>query len=111
MIVIVCGLADDAVTETEQEAVVPAPASAHEAAGLKVSVGTEDEKVTDPVGGVAAPGLVFVIVAVTVDGCPTRTVPLENAIAAELVRTFAVRFAEAPDAWCVELPEYAALTV
>jgi hypothetical protein len=102
--VMTCGLAEDAVTETEHEAVVPLPIRAQEEAGLNVSVATEELKVTEPVGAVVAPGLVFVIVAVTVDGWPTTTVPLENEIPDEVERMFTVRFAFAADAWCVELP-------
>ncbi len=97
-------LAEDAVTVTEQDAVVPDPASVHVAAGLKLSVATEELKDTDPVGQVVAPGVVSVIVAVTVAGCPTTTVPLENPTVAEVERMFTVRFAPPLEGWWVELP-------
>ena len=107
---ITCGLAEDAVTATEQEAVVPPPpTSGHVELGLNVSVGTDDVKDTDPVGGVAAPAAVFVTVTVTVEGCPTTTEPLENPIDAEVERAFTVRLAPAVEDWCVALAGYVAV--
>ncbi len=93
MIVITWELAEDAVTVTEQDAIVPVPASAHEEAGLNASVAIDEVNDTDPVGAVVAPGAVFVIVAVTVTGWPTTALLLENATAAEVERMFTVRFA------------------
>lgn len=97
-------LAEDAVTATEQDAVVPEPASVHVEAGVNVSVETEDEKDTDPVGGVVAPGAVFVMVAVRVTGCPTSAVPVDEAIEAEVERTLTVSVALALEDLWVELP-------
>ena len=63
---ITCGLAELAVTETEH-AETPAPvAESVQLVGVMVSVGTEEEKETEPVGEAVTPGEVAETVAVTV---------------------------------------------
>ena len=97
---IVCGLAEAAVTETEHDAVAaPEAASAQLAAGLNESVPLDDEKVTFPVGDVATPAVVLTTVAVTVTGTPTGAAPLEKETAVEVVRLLTVSAAPAADPW------------
>ena len=93
------GLAEAAVTETEHVAAVPPPEdSAQLAAGLNVSVGTDELNVTEPVGAIVAPAAVFVTVTVTVEGWPTTTVGLENPMPVEVVSAVTVRLAPPDDA-------------
>ena len=100
-----CALAEDAVTETEQDAVAaPEAASAQLAPGLKASVGTEEEKLTVPVGLVATPADVLTTVAVTVTGCPTAAVELEREAEVEVVRLATVRLAVADVPLWTSLP-------
>jgi hypothetical protein len=96
--VITCGLAEEAVTATEQLAVVgPVETREHIDAGLKVSVMTDEEKLTVPVGVVETPEDVSTTVAVTITGCPTTTVPPGKETEVEVERVFTVRVA-VPDA-------------
>src|SRR5512144_2795734 len=92
-----CGPAEDAVTETEHDAVAaPDPASVQLDAGLlKISVETDEEKLTVPVGPVVTPEDVLTTVAVTVTGSPTSAVPLERETEVEVVRLATVRLAVA----------------
>ncbi len=101
-----CGLAEDAVTVTEHDAVaVPDPASVQLDPGLlKVSVGTDEEKLTVPVGTVVTPGDVLTTVAVTVTGSPTAAVPLEKETEVEVGRLVTVRVAVADAPWWTLLP-------
>lgn len=102
------GLAMDAVTVTEHaEVAVPVAASVQLDPGLlKVSVGTDEEKETVPVGAVAAPGDVLTTVAVTVTGSPTAAEPFEREIdaEAEVGITVTVRLAAADVPWWTALP-------
>jgi hypothetical protein len=100
-----CGLAEDAVTETEQEAVVPPPPTrAQLEAGLNVSVAIEEVNATDPVGAVLAPAAVFVTDTVTVTGCPTTGVAVEEPTVVEVESVLAVRFATALEGWWTKSP-------
>jgi hypothetical protein len=66
--VITCGLAELAVTETEQ-AETPAPvADSVQLLGVMVSVVTEEENETEPVGEAVTPADVAETVAITVTG-------------------------------------------
>ena len=60
---------------------------------LKVSVGTDEEKLTVPVGTVVTPADVLTTVAVTVTGSPTAAAPLEKETAVEVERLATVRVA------------------
>src|SRR5262249_5401127 len=92
--VMVCGLAEAAVTETEHEDDVPEGADSEQLeAGENTSVGTEEVNDTVPVGAVAAPAAVFVTVTVTVEGCPTTTDGFENAMPVEAASAVPVGFA------------------
>src|SRR5512141_3099500 len=106
-----CGLAELAVTETEQ-AETPAPvAESVQLVGAMVSLVTEEEKETEPVGEVVTPGEVAETVAVTVTGWPTTIVPLEEVAAVDVEPVVTVRDAVLDDVLCVVLPEYAPVMV
>src|SRR5215468_1411782 len=99
-----CGLAEAAVTETEQDAVAVPAATSAQLAGLKVSVGMVEEKLTVPVGVVVTPADVLTTVAVTVIACPTLAVELERETDVEVVRLETVRVDEAELPWWTLLP-------
>ena len=102
--VITCGLAELAVTETEQaETPVPAAASA-QLAGVTVSVEMEEENETEPVGDEVTPGDVAETVAVTVTGWPTTGAPSEELTAVDVVPAVTVRVAVPVEVLCVVLP-------
>lgn len=101
---ITCGLAELAVTETEQ-AETPAPvAESVQVGGVMVSLGTEDEKETEPVGEAVTPGEVAETVAVTVTGWPTTITPLEDVAPVDVEPVVTVRDAVPDDVLCVVLP-------
>jgi hypothetical protein len=102
--VITCGLAELAVTETEH-AETPAPVAERvQLVGVRVSVGTEEEKETEPVGEAVTPAEVAEMVAVTVTGWPTTLVPIDAVAAVDVEPAVTVRDAVLDDALCVSLP-------